>query len=111
MGERGVGTITPLHLPIELLPLSIRQVLIVGDHDEPVPPKFGRQHEKVSPASGDDVAFIELKDTCHFEVIVPGTMVWGTVEDIVRTLLVQQQLHCRESFLLNLKRTILINCV
>ena len=73
--------------PVELLPLGIKQVLIIGDHDESVPSEFGRQYEKAGQASGDDVTFIELEDTGHFEAIAPGTLAWAKVEAVARTML------------------------
>jgi len=73
--------------PIELLPLGIRQVMLVGEHDESVPSELSRQYAEAGTAAGDDVTCTVIKNAAHFEIIAPGTAAWLEIEAMVCNLL------------------------
>ena len=72
--------------PIEMLPLGVRQVLIVGV-DDPVVPKAAREsYAAAGRKAGDVVEVVEVPGG-HFEVIAPISTAWPIVRDKVLELL------------------------
>lgn len=69
--------------PIEMLPLGVDQVLIIGAHDTIVHPDHNRTYATAAQASGDNVRLFVLNNAAHFEVIAPGSPAWATVERAV----------------------------
>ena len=65
--------------PADLLPLGVPQVLIHGELDIPVPFATCRDYAARANASGDDVTFIGLPDTGHFEIVDPRAAQWQRV--------------------------------
>jgi acetyl esterase/lipase len=69
--------------PADLLPLGVRQVLIHGERDVPVPFATCQEYAARAAASGDDVTFIGLPDTGHFEIVDPRASQWGRVRGAI----------------------------
>ncbi len=65
--------------PADLLPLGVPQILIHGELDAPVPYATCRDYAARATASGDDVTFIGLPDTGHFEIVDPRSAQWQHV--------------------------------
>lgn len=59
--------------PSHLLPLGAHQVLIGGTQDEAVPVSLMQKYEKLAKKAGDNIRFVEIKESGHFEFVVPGT--------------------------------------
>ncbi len=66
--------------PAELLPLGVKQILIHGEQDKLVPYKLSIDYEARAKKSGDDVKLISVPAAGHFELVVPTTPAWRTVE-------------------------------
>jgi acetyl esterase/lipase len=73
--------------PIELAPLGVPQVLIVGELDTIVPSEQAERYAAVAGPAGDQVVVREIPEAGHFELVVPEGEAWSTVRDAVRELL------------------------
>jgi acetyl esterase/lipase len=69
--------------PADLLPLGVPQILIHGELDVPVPFATCRAYAERAAASGDDVTFIGLPDTGHFEIVDPRAAQWQHVRKAI----------------------------
>jgi pimeloyl-ACP methyl ester carboxylesterase len=69
--------------PVEMLPVGVRQVLITGADDPIVPPGHGSHYARAARASGDQVDEVIIEHAAHFEVIAPGSVAWGAVQEAV----------------------------
>jgi acetyl esterase/lipase len=76
--------------PAELLPLGIRQVLIVGKDDSVMPPAEREAYAAAVRKAGDIAEVVEVPGG-HFEVIAPTSTAWPTVRDKVLELLSARQ--------------------
>jgi acetyl esterase/lipase len=72
--------------PAELVPLNVKQILVVGRHDRNWAP-VGRRYFERARAAGDDVRWIEAPDSGHFEVIDPESSTWPLVRDAALELI------------------------
>lgn len=59
--------------PIEMLPLSVRQLVLHGTADDVVPIDLSRRYLRAAEASGDTVELIELSGTGHMEYLDPSS--------------------------------------
>lgn len=73
--------------PIELAPLGVPQILIIGGLDTIVPREQADRYEAVAGDGGDRVVIREIPEAGHFELVVPEGDAWSTVRDAVRELL------------------------
>jgi len=73
--------------PAEMLPLGVKQALIIGAQDTIVSPQHNRTYAEIAHKSGDDVQLIVLDRAAHFDVIAPNSAVWPTIEVAVLSLL------------------------
>ena len=71
--------------PVELLPMGIRQVLIVGETDGVMPQASRNAYAAAAKKAGDAVEVLSVPGS-HFEVIAPTTEAWMTVRDKVLKL-------------------------
>jgi acetyl esterase/lipase len=71
--------------PAELLPLGVRQVLIVGADDGVMPPPERELYVAKATKVGDRAEVVEVPGG-HFEVIAPTSEAWPTVRGIILTL-------------------------
>jgi acetyl esterase/lipase len=71
--------------PVELLPLGVRQVLIVGADDGVMPASARESYKAAAKKAGDTVEVLVVPGG-HFEVIAPTTTAWPTVRDKVLQL-------------------------
>lgn len=72
--------------PIELLPLGVRQVLIVGESDG-VMPEPARNAYVASAKKAGDAAEVIVVPGSHFEVIAPTSAAWPIVRDTLLSIL------------------------
>jgi acetyl esterase/lipase len=66
--------------PAELLPLGVRQMLIVGVSDPVMPSTERESYAAKATKAGDRVDVVEVPGG-HFEVIAPTSAAWPTVRD------------------------------
>ncbi len=72
--------------PMQLKPDGVRQVLIIGKHDDAWAPP-GRRYFNAAEARGDDIRIIDATDAGHFELIDPDSTTWPLVLAVARKLL------------------------
>jgi pimeloyl-ACP methyl ester carboxylesterase len=72
--------------PAALLPMGVRQVLIVGTNDGVMPPESRDAYVAAAKQAGDDAEALAVPGG-HFEVIAPTSAAWPTVRDRLRALL------------------------
>jgi acetyl esterase/lipase len=68
--------------PSELLPLGVRQILIVGVNDGVMPPPEREMYAAKATKAGDRAEVMEVPGG-HFEVIAPTSAAWPTVRDTI----------------------------
>ena len=66
--------------PAALLPLGVRQIVVHGTNDGPVPFALSEHYVKQSQQAGDDIELIALHGAHHFELIDPTTHEWHAVQ-------------------------------
>jgi hypothetical protein len=52
-----------------------------------VPPRLGQQYTEAAKMVGDDVTFVSVESTAHFELITPGSAAWNQVVEAVISIL------------------------
>jgi acetyl esterase/lipase len=67
--------------PSELLPLGVRQVLIVGSDDRVMPARAREAYVAAAAKAGDVAEVVVVPAAAHFEVIAPTSAAWPTVRD------------------------------
>jgi dipeptidyl aminopeptidase/acylaminoacyl peptidase len=65
--------------PLRRVPLRRRQLVVHGRGDTRVPIEQSRAYVAAARAAGDDVDFVELADTDHFQLIDPTHSSWSLV--------------------------------
>ncbi len=73
--------------PARLLPLGVPQHLLSGDRDEIVPAAYAHPYAEAAEAHGDTVTWTLLPNAGHFELVIPGSIVWERVRGVVLELL------------------------
>lgn len=71
--------------PAELLPLGVRQLLLVGASDGVMPPREREMYAAKATKAGDRVEVVEVPGG-HFEVIAPTSAAWPIVRDKILEL-------------------------
>ena len=69
-----------------MLPLGVKQVLIIGAQDTIVRPEHNRTFAETAKRSGDDVQLLVLEGAAHFDVIAPNSTTWPTIEAAVLSI-------------------------
>ena len=72
--------------PLELLPLGVRQVLVVGGGDR-VWSRTARRYFNTATASGDDIQILCVDPCEHFTIIDPASSSWPFVREAAFRLL------------------------
>lgn len=72
--------------PMQLVPIAVPQVLIVGVHDRTWSPAGRAYLDRARQAGDTGVRLVEAPDSGHFELIVPTTTTWPLVRDTLRDL-------------------------
>ncbi len=72
--------------PMQLAPEGVRQVLIIGKHDDAWAPS-GLRYFEAAKMRGDDVSKIEATESGHFEMIDPDSSTWPLVLEAAGELL------------------------
>ena len=72
--------------PVELLPLGVHQVLIVGADDGVMPGTAREKYEAAAKRAGDTVEVVVVPGG-HFEVIAPTSTAWPIVRNRIVQLL------------------------
>ncbi len=73
--------------PIEMVPLGIRQTMVVGELDTIVPLEHTDGYASAARRAGDSVAVRQVDGAGHFELVTPGSTAWPTVRKAVLELL------------------------
>lgn len=73
--------------PAELLPLGVKQLLVVGEDDPDVPASHAEAYARRARAAGDDVRYVEVERAGHFEVVAPWWPRWPEVREPVVSFL------------------------
>jgi len=71
---------------INLLPLGIPQVLLIGSHEEFVPRPIAETYVRTARMAGDPVQLIVVPDVGHFEIASPSATPWPRVASAIRSL-------------------------
>lgn len=69
--------------PVEMAPLGVKQVLLVGDADETVPARFAQAYAEQARRVGDDVRVVIVSNCGHHECNAPGEAPWATIRRAV----------------------------
>lgn len=69
--------------PMALLPLGVRQVLVVGGKDTIVPESQATTYQAAARVRGDNVEIVKIAASGHFELITPGSIAWPEVRNAV----------------------------
>ena len=72
--------------PAEMLPLRVKQVLIIGAQDTIVSPEHNRLFAEAARKNGDDVELHVVDGAAHFDVIAPNSGAWTTIEAAVLSI-------------------------
>jgi len=72
--------------PAEMIPLRVKQILIIGAQDTIVRPEHNRTFAETARKSGDDVQLLVLEGAAHFDVIAPNSPAWPTIEAAVLSI-------------------------
>ena len=72
--------------PAEMLPLRVKQVLIIGAQDTIVSPEHNRTFAEAARKNGDDVELHVLEGAAHFDLIAPNSGAWRTIEAAVLSI-------------------------
>jgi pimeloyl-ACP methyl ester carboxylesterase len=73
--------------PIKLLPLGVPQVLLIGEHEDFVPPPVVEAYAQAAARAGDPVRLVTIPRAGHFEIASPHTAAWPLVKASIRSLL------------------------
>jgi acetyl esterase/lipase len=65
--------------PAALLPIGVKQLIVVGVNDRPDLVDDNRRYVDKAHAAGDDVELMELPEADHFTVIDPSTLTWVAI--------------------------------
>ena len=72
--------------PAELLPHGIPQILIQGREDPIVPLDSVKAYYVKAKRKGDEIQLFEIKNTGHYELIIPESSAWPTVKKAILSL-------------------------
>ncbi|KMM35808.1 alpha/beta hydrolase [Guptibacillus hwajinpoensis] len=72
--------------PIELLPLSVQQILVHGALDINVPIGISDYYQREAEGEGDFVKLIELPSAEHFMLIDTTSFAWETIKEEIKLL-------------------------
>ncbi len=72
--------------PAHMLPLHVRQIVVVGEHDTTVPPAVSQAYVERAKATGDRVELRILPGAAHAEEIAPGTPGWDKIAPLIEKL-------------------------
>jgi acetyl esterase/lipase len=72
--------------PSELVPIGVRTRLVHGYLDTTVPVDQSRAYAKKAFAAGDDVQFVLLEHSAHFDPVAPTSADWPSVLGAIRAM-------------------------
>jgi acetyl esterase/lipase len=72
---------------IELLPLGVPQLFVIGDHEDFVPRPLAEAYVRAAMNAGDSVRLMVLPNAGHFEIASPRAATWPRLEAAIRSLL------------------------
>lgn len=73
--------------PAELLPIGVRQRLIVGDGDNIMPERARNAYVELARSKGDSIDLIVIPDAGHHDVMAPVAKGWPQVRDGILSLI------------------------
>jgi dipeptidyl aminopeptidase/acylaminoacyl peptidase len=65
--------------PIERVPLGVSQLVVHGARDDTVPVQMSRSYVEAARRAGDDVEYVELATSGHYEHLDPTSDAWRAV--------------------------------
>jgi acetyl esterase/lipase len=71
----------------QLLPLGVRQVVILGEHEEFIPRALAEAHVDAAQKAGDEAQLIIVPGAGHFEIAAPSTSAWSSLHTAILALL------------------------
>jgi acetyl esterase/lipase len=71
----------------KLLPIGVRQVVVLGEHETFIPRPLAEAHVEAAKAAGDEAALLIAPAVGHFEIAAPSTSAWPMVHDSILALL------------------------
>lgn len=69
--------------PVELLPVPIQQVVLLGDQDSQSRREETDIYMKRAGKSGSEIRFHQITGSGHFELTDPGTTAWLEVKQAI----------------------------
>ena len=73
--------------PMQLLPIGVPQVLLLGEHEDFLPRPLAEAYVRAASQAGDSVRLIVIPSVGHFEIASPRATTWPRVESAIRSLL------------------------
>ncbi len=73
--------------PIELLPFGVPQILIQGAKDPIISSQGAQAYQEAAQQKGDTCRLVLLEDAGHFELVIPTSSAWDTIEEVLNTFL------------------------
>lgn len=87
----GTPTSVPEHYaqasPMKLLPLGVRQVVVLGEYEEFVPRHLAEDYLQAARRAGDQTQLIQIPGVGHFEIASPKASSWPSVNAAIHSLL------------------------
>lgn len=68
------------------LDIHCKQLVIHGGQDDTVPVEMSRDYAKQKKAKGENIKFLELSNSGHYELIDPKSAVWPRIMDAIGQL-------------------------
>ena len=73
--------------PMNLLPLGVPQVVVLGEYDEFVPRPLADEYVKAAERTGDRARLMLIPGVGHFEIASPRVAIWSRIESAIRSLI------------------------
>ena len=68
------------------LDIECKQLIVHGAHDDTVPVEMSREYVRQKKAKGENITFLELPDSGHYELIDPQSAAWPKITDAIAKL-------------------------
>jgi acetyl esterase/lipase len=72
---------------IKLLPIGVRQVLMIGEYEKFVPRSLAETYVRAATQAGDPARLIVIPNAGHFEIASPRAGTWPRVVSVIDSLL------------------------
>ena len=68
------------------LDIRCKQLIVHGVHDDTVPVEMSREYVRQKQATGENITFLELPDSGHYELIDPRSTAWPKIVEAIAKL-------------------------